>query len=115
MDKENECRRKFEEIVGQAFPGKEIESLELDSEIEYEEEHINCRLRVKEPGPPSRHIIILPTDELMKNEEETIVNICKESFGEAIKLLSCIPQKPFLGNLILTTKGGEFEKPPKNM
>ena len=106
----------FLQKLKEGFPGKKIDGpLELKFTKEYQEEDINVRFRVTEPGPPKHHIVFMLTDEFLELEEVSYNLICQDAFKAAKELFSRPPQEDFLGNLALTSKGSQIMDPSKKM
>ncbi len=111
-----ETYERFLQKLKEAFPGKKIDGpLELRFTKEYQEERINVRFRVSEPGPPKHHIVFMPTDEFLEIEEVSYNLTCQRAFEAAKELLSRSTEEDFLGNLTLTTTGSQFMEPSKKM
>ena len=109
------CERFLQELK-EAFPGKIIDGpLDLRFTKGFQEEQINCRFRVTEPGPPKHHVIFMPTDEFLELEEVSYNLICQRAFEAAKELLSRSAQEDFWGNLALRATGSQFMEPSGKM
>jgi hypothetical protein len=105
-----ERREKFQKMVREAFPDKPIDIIRKE---EYRGDGPNeLRIRIREPQGPPRRILLILTEEFMTDVGFPFVGRVKEAIKIAKQKLT-IPQKGFLGRIILTTTEIEWKPEEK--